>query len=66
MTVRRRVARRFERALLGTVMNMIAFIIERRVLKAIRSTSGEPLQPARDGGFARPGMGRPGKPRATF
>ncbi|HEY5986120.1 MAG TPA: hypothetical protein VIV12_07080 [Streptosporangiaceae bacterium] len=49
MTVRARVARRFERAVLGAVMSMIAFIIERRVLKAIRGTGGEPLQTARRG-----------------
>jgi hypothetical protein len=51
------VARRFERALLGAVMNVIAFIIERRVLKAIRGTGGEPLQPARDSGFNPAGNG---------
>ena len=54
MTVRRRVARRFERALLGTVMNVIAFIIERRVLRAIRGTGRKPVprgqvRPARPG-----------------
>lgn len=60
MTVRRRVARWFERALLGTVMSMIAFIIERRVLKAIRGTGGEPLQPAREGEFTPAGNGAAG------
>ena len=57
MTLRRRVARRFERAVLATVMSMIAFIIERRVLKAIRG-GGEPLQSAREGEFAPAGNGR--------
>lgn len=33
MTVRRRGARRFERMVLGTVMSLVGFIIERRVLK---------------------------------
>jgi hypothetical protein len=41
------VARRFERTVLGTVMSVIAFIIERRILKAIRATGREPVQPAR-------------------
>ena len=36
VTLGRRLARRFERVVLGTVMSMIAFIIERRILKAIR------------------------------
>ena len=36
MSRRGRVARWFERALLGSVMSVIAFVIERRVLKAIR------------------------------
>jgi len=51
VTFRRRVARRFERAVLGTVMSMIAFIIERRVLKALRGTGRGPLPPARKGEF---------------
>jgi hypothetical protein len=37
---RRRFARWFERVVLGAVMSVIAFVIERRVLKAIR-TKGE-------------------------
>jgi hypothetical protein len=61
VTARRRVARWFERALLGTVMSVIAFIIERRVLKAIRGTGGEPLQPARDDGFDPAGKGPAGQ-----
>lgn len=61
MTVRRRMARRFDRALLGTVMNVIAFIIERRVFKAIRGTGGEPPQAAGDGGFAPAGKGPAGQ-----
>ena len=61
MTVRRRVASRFERALLGTVMNAIAFIIERRALKAIRGTGGEPLQTAREGESGPAGNGPAGK-----
>lgn len=51
MTVRRRMARRFERAFLGTVMSVIAFIIERRVLRVIRGTGGERPEPAREGEF---------------
>lgn len=51
MTVRRRMARRFERAFLGTVMNVIAFIIERRIRKVIRGTGGERPKPPREGEF---------------
>jgi hypothetical protein len=39
---RRRVARWFERAILGSVMSVIAFVIERRVLKAIREKGQAP------------------------
>jgi hypothetical protein len=42
VTLRHRVARGFERVVLGTVMSMIAFIIERRILKAIRGTGRQP------------------------
>lgn len=42
VTLRRRLARRFERVVLGTVMSMIAFIIERRILKAIRGAGRQP------------------------
>ena len=42
MTRRRRLARWFERALLGSVMSVIAFVIERRVLKAIREKGQAP------------------------
>ena len=42
MTRRRRVARWIERALLGSVMSVIAFVIERRVLKAIREKGESP------------------------
>jgi hypothetical protein len=59
-------ARRFERAVLGTVMSLIAFIIERRVLKAIRSTGREPLQPAREGEFALGGHGPAGQAQDPF
>jgi len=48
---RRRVARWFERALLGSVMSVIAFVIERRVLKAIRQ-KGEPEPQPRSGELA--------------
>ena len=44
MTRRRRVARWFERAVLGAVMSVIAFVIERRVLKAIRNKGEAPPQ----------------------
>ena len=36
MSARRRAVKWFERTLLGAVMSGIAFVIERRVLKAIR------------------------------
>ena len=42
MTRRRRLARFIERALLGSVMSVIAFVIERRVLKAIREKGQTP------------------------
>jgi hypothetical protein len=40
----RRATRRVERALLGAAMTMIAYVIERRVLKVIqnKSTKAEP------------------------
>jgi len=47
---RGRVARWFERALLGSVMSVIAFVIERRVLKAIRNKSA--LEEPRTGELA--------------
>jgi len=50
---RRRLGRRFERWLLGLFMSLAAIVIERRLLKAIRSGSikaSKPAQPA--GGFA--------------
>ena len=50
MSRRRRVARWFERALLGSVMSVIAFVIERRVLKAIRNKSA--LEEPRTGELA--------------
>ena len=49
----RRFARRFERWLLGLFMSLAAFVIERRLLKAIKKGSvkaSKPAQPA--GGFA--------------
>lgn len=52
MTRRRRFARWFERAVLGAVMSVIAFVIERRVLKAIREKGQEPQKPARKGEFS--------------
>jgi hypothetical protein len=48
---RRRVARWFERAILGSVMSVIAFVIERRVLKAIRA-KGQAPEPPRTGELA--------------
>ena len=47
---RGRVARWFERALLGSVMSVIAFVIERRVLKALKSK--ESLEEPRTGELA--------------
>ena len=50
---RRRTMRRFERWLLGLFMSLAAVVIERRLLKAIKSGSvkaSKPVQPA--GGFA--------------
>jgi len=42
VTGRRRVGRWFERTILGAVMSVIAFVIERRVLKAIRAKGEAP------------------------
>jgi hypothetical protein len=39
VSVFRRATKRVERALLGAAMTVIAFVIERRVLKAIRAKS---------------------------
>jgi len=50
---RRRIGRRFERWLLGLFMSLAAIVIERRLLKAIKSGSikaSKPVQPS--GGFA--------------
>ena len=44
--------RRLERALLGAMMSVVAFVIERRVLKAIRQKGEAPPEPARSGEFA--------------
>ena len=52
MSRRRRLARWFERAVLGALMSVIAFVIERRVLKAIRQKGEEPAAPGRTGEFA--------------
>jgi hypothetical protein len=52
VTLRRRVARRFERAILATVMSVLALIIERRLVKAIGGTPRDPLQPAEKSGSA--------------
>jgi hypothetical protein len=46
---RRRLGRWFERAVLGSVMSVIAFVIERRVLKAIRNKAV--LEPPQTGEF---------------
>jgi len=49
----RRLGRRFERWLLGLFMSLAAIVIERRLLKAIKTGSvkaSKPAQPA--GGFA--------------
>ena len=46
MTGRRSVVRRVERALLGFVFGIVAFVIERRVLKAIRKKGGEVPKPS--------------------
>ena len=50
MTRRRRFARWFERTVLGAVMSVIAFVIERRVLKALRSKDS--LEPPQTGELA--------------
>jgi len=47
---RRRFARWFSRAILGAVMSVIAFVIERRVLRALRNK--ETLQPPQTGELA--------------
>ena len=44
MSSRRSPWKWFERALLGAVMSGIAFVIERRVLKAIRAKGENPEQ----------------------
>ena len=49
----RRFARRAERVLLGVVMSFAAFVIEKRVLKAIRSGS---VKPAPETEPAGPGL----------
>ena len=59
MTLRRRVASRFERAILATVMSMLALIIERRLVKAIGGTPRDPLQPAEKSGSAPGGNANP-------
>ena len=41
MSPLRRATRRVERALLGAAMTVIAFVIERRVLKAIQQKSAK-------------------------
>ncbi|MFN2543057.1 MAG: hypothetical protein ABR600_00595 [Actinomycetota bacterium] len=46
MKRRRRFARLFERVVLGGAMSMIAFVIERRVLKAIRAKGDAPAPAA--------------------
>ena len=50
MSRRRRFARWFSRTVLGAVMSVIAFVIERRVLKALRNK--ETLQPPQSGELA--------------
>jgi len=47
---RRRFARWFSKAILGAVMSVIAFVIERRVLKALKSK--ESLEEPRTGELA--------------
>jgi hypothetical protein len=42
----RRTGRRFERLLLGMAMSAAAFVIERRLLKAIRESGGKDPAPA--------------------
>jgi hypothetical protein len=42
----RRTARRLERVLLGAAMSVVAFVIERRLLKAIRDGGGNAPQAA--------------------
>jgi hypothetical protein len=59
VTLRRRVARRLERAILATVMSMLALIIERRVVKALGGTARDPQQPAGKSGPAAGGNANP-------
>jgi hypothetical protein len=42
----RRTVRRFERVLLGAAMSVAAFVIERRLLKAIREGGQQKPEPA--------------------
>ena len=51
--------RRLERALLGAVMGVVAFIIERRVLKSIRKGGKQPADDEKrglEGGLGQEGL----------
>ena len=50
--------RRIERAILGAMMGVIAFVIERRVLKSIRKggSKAEPAKQPLEGGLGRDGL----------
>ena len=45
---------RFERLLLGGAMGIVAFVIERRVLRSIKRTGTSPRLPAPDATALRP------------
>ncbi|MFL5736851.1 MAG: hypothetical protein ACJ76P_05900 [Actinomycetota bacterium] len=51
--------RRIERAILGTAMGVIAFVIERRVLKSIRK-GGKEAKPDADQRGLQGGLGKDG------
>lgn len=48
MVRRSRLYRWFERAILGVGMTLIAFVVERRLLKAIKQGKARPDEPPRE------------------
>jgi hypothetical protein len=52
--------RRIERAILGAAMGVIAFVIERRVLKSIRKGGGKEAKPDADQRGLQGGLGKDG------
>ena len=54
-------ARRFERVILGTLMSTIAFILQRRILKAIRARAGSRYSLPQGASSPRAYIARPGR-----